>query len=55
MQTKRLIDANEFDKFLISVPEDIYDAYSYIRGVEDVLERVRKAKTENEEREAQSE
>ena len=49
MFTKRLIDANKFDRFIISVPEDVYDAFSYIRGVEDVLNIIRETKTENEE------
>ena len=49
MRNKRLIDASPFDKFIISVPEDVYDAMSYIRGVEDMLALIRKAKTENEE------
>lgn len=49
MLTKRLIDAKPFDSFIISIPEDIYDEYSYIRGVEDILYLIRSAKTENEE------
>ena len=47
MQEKILIDRVPFDNFIISVPEDIYDPYSYIRGVEDVLNLIRKAKIEN--------
>lgn len=46
MIQKRLIDASPFDKFMISVPEDVGDEYSYIRGVEDVLALIRSAKTE---------
>ena len=49
MFTKRLIDATPFDKLIISVPEDVGDEYSYIRGVEDILYLIRSAKTENEE------
>ena len=49
MLTKRLIDASPFDRLIISVPEDIYDAQSYVRGVEDILTLIRTAKTENEE------
>ena len=49
MQQKRLIDATPFDKFIISVPEDVYDALSYIRGIEDMIYLIRSAKTENEE------
>ena len=49
MQDKILIDRTPFDKFIISVPEDVYDPFSYIRGVEDVLNLIRKAKVENEE------
>ena len=46
MQQKRLNDANPFDRFIISVPEDVYDAMSYIRGIEDMLYLIRSAKTE---------
>lgn len=49
MFSKRYIDASIFDNFIIHVPEDIYDAYSYVRGVEDVLHIIRSAKTEDEE------
>lgn len=48
MMTKRLIDATPLDKLIIEIPQDVGDEYSYIRGVEDVLELVHKAKTENE-------
>lgn len=48
MTTKRLIDATPLDKLIIEIPQDVGDEYSYIRGVEDVLELVHKAKTENE-------
>lgn len=47
MTTKRLIDATPLDKLIIEIPQDVGDEYSYIRGVEDVLELVHKAKTEN--------
>ena len=46
--TKRLIDASFFDKLIISVPDDVYDVQSYIRGVEDILYLIRSAKTEEE-------
>lgn len=49
MLTKRLIDASPFDKLIIHVPDDVYDAQSYVRGVEDILYLIRTAKTENEE------
>ena len=49
MLEKRLIDATPFDRLIISVPDDIGDEYSYIRGVEDMLYLIRSAKTENEE------
>ena len=49
MLSKRLIDASPFDRLVISVPEDVYDEYSYIRGVEDMLYLIRSAKTENDE------
>ena len=48
MTTKRLIDATPLDKLIIEVPKSVGDEYSYIRGVEDVLELVHNAKTENE-------
>ena len=48
MLTKRLIDASPFDKFIISIPEDVGDEYSYIHGVEDVLSAIREAKTEDD-------
>lgn len=51
MLSKRLIDATPFDRLIISVPEDVYDAQSYIRGVEDMLYLIRSAKTENDEEE----
>lgn len=41
----RIIDADPFDKFIIHVPEGVGDEYSYIRGVEDMLELIRKAET----------
>lgn len=41
----RLIDAEPFDEFLISVPDDVYDACSFVRGVEVVLDRIREAET----------
>ena len=40
---KKLIDATPFDGLIMSVPEDIFDAQSYIRGVEDVLALIRSA------------
>jgi len=46
---KRLIDATPLDHFIIAIPPDVGDEYSYIRGVEDVLDIVHSAKTENEE------
>ena len=46
MFAKRLIDASFFDKLIISVPEDVGDEYSYIRGVEDMLYLIRSVKTE---------
>lgn len=46
MIQKRLIDASPFDRFMISIPEDVGDEYSYIRGVEDMLYLIRSAKTE---------
>lgn len=46
---KQYIDISLFDKFIIHVPEDVGDEYSYIRGVEDMLDLIRSAKTENEE------
>ena len=49
MLTKRLIDASPFDKLIISVPEDVYDPQSYIRGVEDVLYLIRSAETVDDE------
>ena len=49
MLTKRLIDATPFDRLIISVPEDVYDAFSYVRGVEDILYLIRSAKTEGTE------
>ena len=49
MNKKRLIDASPFDKLIMGIPEDVYDAQSYIRGIEDVLYLIRTAKTENEE------
>lgn len=49
MKKKILIDRVPFDNFIISIPEDVYDEQSYIRGVEDVLILIRKAKVENEE------
>ena len=49
MVKKILIDRVPFDKLVISVPEDVYDPQSYIRGVEDILSLLRKAKVENEE------
>ena len=52
MRRKRLIDAEPFDRFIISVPEDVYDALSYIRGIEDMLYLIRSAKTENEKEDA---
>ena len=55
MLTKRLIDASPFDKLIISVPDDIYDAFSYIRGIEDILAMIRSAKTENDSMEEMSE
>ena len=55
MTKKRLIDASPFDSFIISVPDDVYDAFSYVRGIEDMLTLIRTAKTENEESEDLSE
>ena len=49
MLSKRLIDASPFDKLIVSVPPDVGDEYSYIRGVEDILYLIRSAKTENDE------
>ena len=40
---RKLIDATQFDGLIMSVPEDVFDAQSYIRGVEDVLALVRSA------------
>ena len=40
----RLIDASPFDRLIMSVPEDVYDAQSYVRGVEDILYLIRTAK-----------
>ena len=51
MLNKRLIDASFFDRLVISVPQDVEDCNSYIRGVEDILYLIRSAKTENEETE----
>lgn len=41
----RIIDAEPFDNFIIRVPDDVYDAFSYIRGVEDLLHKIRSAET----------
>lgn len=41
----RVIDAEPFDRFLISVPSDVYDAFSFIQGAETVLNMVRNAPT----------
>ena len=41
----RLIDADKFNKVIYHVPEDVYDAQSYIRGMEDMLDRIRQAET----------
>ena len=41
MSEKRLIDASRFDKLIMKVPSDVFDEYSYLRGVEDVLEIIR--------------
>ena len=49
MLTKLLIDRVPFDRLIISVPDDVYDPQSYIRGVEDMLTLIRNAKVENEE------
>lgn len=51
MFAKRLIDASVFDRLIISVPEDVYDPQSYIRGVEDILYLIRSAETLNNEEE----
>lgn len=48
MLTKRLIDASPFDRLIVSVPPDVGDEYSYIRGVEDILYLIRNAETEND-------
>lgn len=53
MLTKRLIDASPFDRLIMSVPNDVYDEFSYIRGVEDILFLIRSAKTENKEEETE--
>ena len=45
---KRLIDASPLDRMIMRVPDDVYDAGSYIRGVEDVLDFVRSLPTEND-------
>lgn len=41
----RLIDAEPFDRLLLHVPEDVYDAQSFAQGVETVLEKIRTAET----------
>lgn len=41
----RLIDAEPFDKTLLHVPDDVGDAFSFIRGVESVLDKIRASKT----------
>ena len=49
MRRKILIDRVPFNRLIVSVPEDVYDPQSYIRGIEDILNLIRKAKIENEE------
>lgn len=41
----RLIDAQKFDEYITKVPEDVYDACSFVRGVETVLDAIRNAPT----------
>ena len=41
----RLIDADKFDGVIYHIPEGVYDAQSYIRGMEDVINEIRKTKT----------
>ena len=41
----RLIDADQFNQFIIDVPEDVFDACSFARGVEAVLDQIREAPT----------
>lgn len=41
----RLIDVEPFDSFIIKVPEDVFDACSYVRGVEDTLTMIRRSDT----------
>ena len=41
----RLIDADKFNGFICHIPEDVYDAQSYIRGMEDVINSIRNTKT----------
>ena len=44
-----MIDATRFDMLVMKVPSDIFDEVSYLRGVEDVLELIRKAPQEKSE------
>lgn len=41
----RLIDADKFNGVICHIPEDVYDAQSYIRGMEDVINSIRNTKT----------
>ena len=41
----RLIDADKFNSVIYHVPDDVYDAYSYVQGIEFVLDKIREAKT----------
>lgn len=38
---KKLVDISPVDRFIIAVPEDVYDVGSYVQGVEDTLAFVR--------------
>jgi len=46
---KRLVDISVLDKFIIPIPQYIYEAYdveSYVLGIEDMLNYVRSIKEE---------
>ena len=47
---KRLVDISVLDKFIIPIPQYIYECYdveSYVMGIEDMLNYVRSIKTED--------
>lgn len=49
---KRLVDISPVDRFIITVPEDVYDVTSYVQGVEDTLAYVRSLPEETPEQES---